>query len=207
MYLCKKCNQAVSEAAKFCPACGASVGASSPQDAAMYGIRDFTRKRRPIGVFGKIMLCVVGLCLLLLLTQSVLLSVFGANTNGVVYDAKQIQLRNSTDRHNPTRFELSYRYTVSDKTYESKDTMYFEYGYVVEAGADGKSIPKTTAVRYLPAFPQWSRIESVSGGKHTSHLMENPFGWLGLILLAVLTAVMIIHNRRARKKAKPKGGA
>jgi hypothetical protein len=193
MYVCKKCNQAVNETAKFCPKCG------SPQDAAMYGIRDFTTKRRPLSVFRKIMLCLVGLCLVFLPTRSVLLTMFGATTQAVVYNAEQQELRNSTDRHDPTRWELSYRYTVSGKTYESKDTMYFEYGYTVEIDVDGKGIPKTAVVRYLPAVPHWSRIESVSGGRHVSHLMENPFGWLGPILLVMLLAGMIIRNRHTRK--------
>ena len=69
MYVCKTCNQTVNESAKFCPRCG------SPQDAAMFGIRDFTAKRRPLGMFGKIMLFLLALCMVFLLTQGILLEV------------------------------------------------------------------------------------------------------------------------------------
>jgi len=196
MYVCKTCNQTVNESAKYCPNCG------SPQNAVMHGIRDYSAKRRPVGVFGKIMLVLLGLCAVFLLVQSVLLSAFGVNTTAVIYNAEQQNYRFTDDRYDPTRFELSYRYTVSGETYEGKSTMYFEYGYVTEMGADGKEIPKTAVVRYFPPIPGWSNIVSVPGGKHDSHLMKNPFGWLGLGLLVLLIAVMVIRGRRLRKRRK-----
>jgi len=133
-----------------------------------------TEKRRSagvfgnMGVFGKIVLCLVGLCLVFLVTQSVLLKAFGVTTEGVVYDARQQKMRDDEDRYDPTRFELRYRYTVDGKTYEGKSTMYFENGYVTEIDADGKEMQKTAVVRYLPVIPKWSEIVSVPGGKGKS---------------------------------------
>jgi len=159
MYVCGKCNQAVNESAKFCPRCG------NPQNAAMYGIRDYTTKRRPLGAFGKVILCLLGLGTVFLLVQSILLKTYGVTTSAVVYQAEQQERRDMDDRRDPTRFELSYRYTVEGETYEGKGTMYFENGYVTEMGVDGKPIPKTAVVRYLPSIPRWSEIISVPGGK------------------------------------------
>ena len=78
MYVCGKCNQAVNESAKFCPRCG------NPQNAAMYGIRDYTTKRRPLGAFGKVILCLLGLGTVFLLVQSILLKTYGVTTSAFV---------------------------------------------------------------------------------------------------------------------------
>ena|GEM_PF-4779179 len=82
----------------------------------MYGIRDYSAKRRPVGVFEKIMLGVLELCAVLLLEQSILLSVFGVNTNAVLCNVEQQNYRFADDRYDPTRFELSCHYTVSGET-------------------------------------------------------------------------------------------
>jgi len=125
-------------------------------------------KRRRISVFSIVVLCLVGLIMVFLMIQSVLLKNFGVTTDAIVYYAQQQTSRDEDDRYDPTRFELSYRYTVDGKTYEGKSTMYFENGYVTEMGTDGKEIPKTAVVRYLPAVPRWSEIVSVPGGKSSS---------------------------------------
>ena len=159
-------------------------------------------KGRSMGVFGKIVLCIVGLCLVFMLVQSVLLKTLGMITDGVVYYARQQTSRDEDDRYDPTRFELSYRYTVDGRTYEGKSTMYFEYGYVTEMGADGKEIPKTAVVRYLPAVPGWSEIVSVPGGKSSSTFMSNPIVWIGFGLLALILVAVVIHTRRLSKKVE-----
>jgi len=153
-------------------------------------------------VFSKIILCLLAAGMVFLLVQSIMLKTFGVTTNATVYYARQEELRNEDDHYDPTRFELSYRYTVDGETYEGKSTMYFEQGYVTEMGADGKEIPKTAVVRYLPSIPRWSEIVSVPGGKHGSHLMENSLGWIGVGLLVLIIVAMIIRTRRARKKAE-----
>jgi len=153
-------------------------------------------------VFSKIILCLLAVVVVFLLVQSIMLKTFGVTTNATVYYARQEELRNEDDHYDPTRSELSYRYTVDGKTYEGKNTMYFEHGYVTEMGADGKEIPKTAVVRYLPSIPRWSEIVSVPGGKHGSNLIVGSFGWIGFGLLVMILAVMIIRTRRARKKAK-----
>ena len=197
MYVCGTCGQSVSDAVKFCPRCGASRAAT------MHGIRDFTGRNRPLDVVGKLVLCLLGLGLLFLLVQGILLKAYGVNTNAEVYRAEQKEAERRGDeiRLDPTRFEISYRYSVAGETYEGRDTLYFERGYVTEMGADGKPVPKTAVVRYLPSVPRWSEIVSVPGGKHSSHLTKNPLGWIGLVLLALIFAAVIRHNRRARKTA------
>ena len=85
-----------------------------------------------MGVFSKIILCLLAVGLVFLLVQSIMLKTFGVTTNATVYYARQEELRNEDDHYDPTRFELSYRYTVDGETYEGKGTMYFEYGYVTE---------------------------------------------------------------------------
>ena len=195
MHVCKTCGQTINDSARFCPQCG------SPQDPAMYGVRDSTGKTHPLGMAGKLLMCMVGLCLAFLLVQGMLLKAYGVNTTAVVYRAEQKEAERYGDeiRLDPTRFELSYRYSVTGKTYEGRDTLYFERGYVTEMGVDGKPVPKTAVVRYLPSVPSWSEIVSVPGGKHSSHLDKNPFAWLGLLLLVLIFAVAVLHNRRARK--------
>ena len=119
-----------------------------------------------MGVFSKIILCLLAAGMVFLLVQNIMLKTFGVTINAVVYNAQQQKIRSIDDRRDPTRFELSYRYTVAGETYEGKETMYFEYGYVTEMGADGKPVPKTAVVRYLPSIPRWSEIVSVPGGRH-----------------------------------------
>ena len=173
----------------------------------MYGIRGYSAKRRPLGVFGKVTTYLVMLLLAFMLVQSMLLSWFGVTTTAVVYNAEQKEYMDTMDnRLDPSRFELSYRYRVSDKTYEGTDIMYFQYGYVPEMGADGKEIQKTAVVRYFPPIPGWSEIVSVPGGKSNSHLAESPLGWFGFVLLALMFAVVVIRARRARKRIKSERG-
>ena len=187
---CKNCGTRQTDDARFCENCG------SPLDAATYGIRDLTAKRRPLGMLMKIL---VGLLLVIVLTQSMLLSVFGVNTTAVVYQTGRKEYTSDDDQYDQTRFELGYRYTVAGETYEGSDTMYFVNGYVTQTGADGKPVPKTAVVRYLPSVPRWSRIVSVPGGKRGSNPMNEPFGWLGVVLLILMLAVVRIR-RRARKR-------
>jgi len=84
--------------------------------------------------------------------------------------------------------------------------MYFEYGYVTEMGADGKDIPKTAVVQYFPPIPGCRNVVSVPGGRHDSHFVKSPFGWLGLGLLTLLIAVIVIHGRRMWKRTKTREG-
>jgi len=132
--------------------------------------------------------------------QSILLKAYGVTTSAVVYQAEQQEQRDMDDRRDPTRFELSYRYTVGSETYEGKSTMYFEYGYVTEIGVDGKPIPKTAVVRYLPSIPRWSEIVSVPGGKQSSYFLGIPTGLLIVGILALAFAAVMIHHRRVRRK-------
>ena len=169
----------------------------------MYGIRGYSAKRRPLGVFGKVTTYLVMLLLAFMLVQSMLLSWFGVTTTAVVYNAEQKEYMDTMDnRLDPSRFELSYRYRVSDKTYEGTDIMYFQYGYVTEIGTDGKEIPKTAVVRYFPPVPSWSEIVSVPGGKYNSYLLKTPLDWFCLVLLVLLIAFFIIRGRRARKRIR-----
>ena len=135
-----------------------------------------------------------------LLVQSILLKTYGVITSAVVYQAEQQEKRNMDDRRDPTRFELSYRYTVEGETYKGKSTMYFEHGYVTEMGVDGKPIPKTAVVRYLPSIPRWSEIVSVPGGKNSSYFMGIPTGLLIVGILALALAAVLIHHRCAQQK-------
>jgi len=194
MRVCTNCNQTVEESVKFCPRCG------GPQDAAMYGIRDYTAKRRPIGVFGKVTLCLLGLGMVFQSVRSILLKNFGVTTPAVVYRAEQQEKRDVDDRSDPTRFELSYRYKAEGETYEGSGTMYFEYGYVTEMGTDGKPIPKTAVVRYLPSIPSWSEIVSVPGGRNSSYTMGIPNDTLIVVILALVFAAVLIHHRIVRRK-------
>ena len=217
---CQNCGTQLSDNVKFCHSCGAAMEADvqpfggyapaqPPCDQQLIGfsqhIRNFTAKNRSLGVFGKVILCLLGVFAVFLFVQNILLSAFGVNTSAVVYRAEQQQFRDTDDRYDPTRFELSYRYTVDGATYEGKDTMYFEYGYVTEMGVDGKEIPKTAVVRYLPSVPSWSKIVSVPGGKHSPQLMENPLSWLGFGLLVLLIVVMVNRGRRLRKQMESEG--
>jgi len=165
----------------------------------MYGIRDYTAKRRPLGVFGKFILCLLGLATVFLSVRNILLKNFGVTTSAVVYRAEQQERRDMDDRRDPTRFELSYRYTAEGETYEGKDTMYFEYGYVTEMGTDGKPIPKIAVVRYLPSVPRWSEIVSVPGGRNSSYFMGVPADLLIFGILATALAAVLIHHRRVRR--------
>ena len=194
---CEKCGLQLSGNSKFCKNCG------NPQNGSMN--RDFKSQKKSTSVFQKIVLFLLAICVIFMLVQSILLKNFGVTVNAEIYSVVQKEYINSSDKEelsDPTRFELSYRYTVDGKTYESKGTMYFQYGYVVEVEADGKSIPKTAVVRYFPPIPSWSEIVSVQGGKHGSHLTGTPFGWIVVVIFVLMLVIMLIRNRRIRKRMK-----
>lgn len=154
---CRRCGKELGEGAKFCDACGApaedaSVSESAPKAAARGSGAPQKRSRRepvrekPPNIFLRLLFIVLGLCLLLTTSVTVLVFSAGRTADGEITSARVSRREHSRNR---CYWDVAYEFSVDGKLYE---------GRINKLGSGVGPQLSGYRVIYMPFAPEMNRL-------------------------------------------------
>lgn len=176
---CTGCGNKLYGKDKFCTECGKFSGNDPEGKILEYpytgGVTPAKPKKK---MLLQVITVIAGILLIFLGVQSMVLNIFGRNTNAVIVRATQSTSADDSGFTDSRLFDIQYEFFVDGEKYTGSSTKLFEYGLRTD-------IPVT--VRYLPQRP---RINA---------LIEDTGGFTGIFFI-VLGGVIIIFGIKANIK-------
>ena len=197
---CEQCGAEVSAGAKFCGKCGQPMGAEAPatltpgpsptgrgeaapapyeqvrtsvaQDQAC-AVAQAAPKKKKSGCFGRLLLIVVGLAMIILGLQGPILGIVGEPATAVVTDV-------SVSDREEHEYQVTYQFVVDGKTLS---------GSWNQEALNITTLPNegaTVAIRYLPQWPSFN----VRRGETTPTI--------GTLLVVGLGVALVLFNGKFR---------
>lgn len=158
-YFCHNCGQALTEGARFCISCGASISIDQ-EKSPLHSPVENTKQQKMQRSGQRISLpaIIIGLLLLLFGLRLPILGLFGMQTRAIITETRQIV--NSTSSKMDYNYNISYSYTDhNDKMRHSSYQMNRVYNI-----SSLPAINSTISIKYLPVLPYISAPTSQSNG-------------------------------------------